>query len=91
MNTKELIEKLQDLDQGLDVQLCVRYKNGDYTHIESFSDISVGIIYSYDPATDNDNGKPVFNSLSIDIDDESVIDFHHVYEIAEFGEQDEEE
>lgn len=91
MKTKDLIEKLQDLDQNLDAQLCIRYKNGDHTHIEAFSHINIGVIYSHDPRIENDGGKPAFNALSIDIDNETILDFHNAYEIAEFGEQDEEE
>lgn len=91
MKTKDLIEKLQGLDTDLDVQLCVRYKNEDHSHIESFSDLSIGVIYSYDSRIENDGGKPIFNTLYVDIDDETILDFYHVYDIAEFGEQDEEE
>lgn len=91
MKTKDLIEKLQGLDTDLDVQLCVRYENGDHSHLESFGDLSVGVIHLYDPRIENDGGKPMFNSLSVDIDDETILDFHSVYEVAEFGEQDEEE
>lgn len=91
MKTKDLIEKLQTVDPELDVYVCVRYKNGDHSHMQTFEDIDLGIISIYKTISEDAIGKPIATSLSIDIDNDDILEFYSVYEIAEFGVQDEEE
>lgn len=91
MKTKDLIEKLQTVDPELDVYVCVRYKNGDHSHMEVFEDIDLGIVSIYRTKSDNETGTPIATSLSVYMDNENILSFYSAYEIAEFGEQDEEE